>query len=251
MDSLYDDFYKLTGIVFDEKRQITDQKIQNFASKHGFNTIKGFYDSVKKDPVLLQKLVNRLSVNETYFFREQKGFNLLMKYVDLLGNNAKVLSIPCSSGEEVYTISYFLKQRGLDNVQIIGCDINSVVIEFAKNGVYRSKSFRDQDSFKQRSFTKIDEDSYEIKERYRKNVSFLKKNIFDLPGAKLGTFDVIFCRNLFIYFDKLSKIKAEDILFDLLKPGGLLIMGHADYPENSVGFERHYDFGMYYYKKPL
>ncbi|PIE74277.1 MAG: hypothetical protein CSA19_00575, partial [Deltaproteobacteria bacterium] len=73
MESLYKDFYDQTGIIFDDKREIADQKIRNFASRNGFDNVQAMYLAMKKDPQLLQGLINRLSVNETYFFREQKG----------------------------------------------------------------------------------------------------------------------------------------------------------------------------------
>ena len=244
----FDFFYNKTGIVFSEKRRVASTKIKNFAQERGYEEARDFERDVKQKPALLQDLIDMLSTNETYFFREMKGFEIFLNLIDI-GKENKILIIPCSTGEEAYTMSILLNQKGYKNFKITACDINSSVIQSAKEGRYKLKNFREDSQMISKYFIKEEDDFIKIKPIYKENITFLKQNIFESDIKNLGTFDFIFCRNLFIYFDKQSKLKAQDAIHGLLKEKGILIMGHADYPEEHYGFQKIYNNGTYYYQR--
>ncbi len=246
-DGFFEFFYQKTGIVFTDNKRTACAKIAKFAADKGFGAAEEFEMSLRAKQSLLQELIERLSINKTYFFREMKGFDVFFELLDT-GRKVDILTLPCSSGEEAYTINILLRKRGLQHFAITACDIDSNVVEKAKAGVFGEPSFEGCADAKDKYFTK-ESDGYHIHPIYKKNITFLQKNIFDPGISKLGSFDFVFCRNLFIYFDKESKLKAQSAIHSLLKDGGVLIMGHADYPENHDGFEKIYSKGMYYYKK--
>lgn len=244
----YEFFYNKTGIIFDENKKIVLTKIINFAKKNGFESLSKFEQEVRINKTLLQELINRLSINETYFFREPKAFDILIETIDKTKHN-DILVVPSSTGEEAYSIAILFKERGLNAYKIKAIDINSDVIERAKNGVFSPRSFRQKKEIQKRFFTPQNE-NFEINKDLKTKIEFILKNIFDPSLANLGKFDYIFCRNLFIYFDETSKKKAEKILANLLKPNGILITAGADYPKNEEGLEKIFSGSMYYYKKP-
>lgn len=249
IENIFEYFYNETGIIFTEKKDIIAERIIRFADGCGYKDLEAYEQAIKSDNELFQKLVNRLSVNETYFFREPRAFEILIDSFNKEGHN-KILTIPSSTGEETYTVCMILREIGLTNFEILGCDIDTEVLQIAAKGVYQKKSLRKiEKKIEEKYFTHLGNE-YTIDESLKKHITFRQTNIFSHNTLKLGSFDFVFCRNLFIYFDVESKIRAEKVLYSLLKPGGILFMGHADYPENKIGFEKIFSHGMYYYRKP-
>lgn len=184
----------------------------------------------------LRRLVEEVVVPETWFFRDQEPFTYLMEYVyksgkDLSVDIFRILSLPCSTGEEPYSIAMTLLQAGLkqSSFYIDAVDVSSRSLATARNGLYTRNSFRSKDlEFRDNFFHKTDV-GYSLSSMVREKVRFLRGNILQ-PGFldSLGRYDVVFCRNLLIYFNKEAQDQAIKGLYNLLVPEGLLFTGHSE-----------------------
>ncbi len=244
-------FYKETGIVFENKLQILKKKIEKFYKDLDYKGCDSFLDDIKKSKELLQKFINFLTVSESFFFREKGHFEFLVEEIKKsVKQNHRLLSLPCSSGEEPYTILIYMLENGFKNFEIIGVDINTKVLEIAKKAIYtkRRVSLLPNDLLK-RYLSNVDNSHYALKDRYKKMVCFKHLNLFDQEIYSLGQFDFVFSRNLFIYFDDYSKLEALRVFHKLLVQGGYLFLGHADIVKVTPGFERVYRPGLQILKK--
>lgn len=196
-----------------------------------------YLDLLRSSSQELQALVDEVTVPETWFFRDLEPFRLLAEYaldraasIDP-GNVLRVLSVPCSSGEEPYSIAMILTDMGLpkDRFMVDAVDINTRIIQRAKQAVYGRNSFRgDEGDARERYFDSTDK-GYELHGVIRNAVKFHHGNILDdgfLPAA--GVYDVVFCRNLLIYFDRPTQMRTIAKLHRLLVPEGMLFVGHAE-----------------------
>jgi len=182
----------------------------------------------------VQELIECVVVPETWFFRDHHPFVAL---VDHLSENwdrsspLSILSIPCSSGEEPYSIAMALIMAGIDkeSFRIDAVDISRRSLERARAGVYSDNSFRSRDLRFRDIFFTPDGEQYRIKDVIRQRVRFAWGNIFHPPYADFqGCYDVIFCRNILIYFDEATQKKALAGIERSLRPGGVLFTGHAE-----------------------
>ncbi len=248
---ILDFFYSKTGICFNEKKEIVAHKIDTFYESKGFSDTKAFLTEIKKEGALWQEFINLLTVNETYFFRETKQIEIMVEMARQM-SSFNILCAPSSSGEEPYTILMSLAEAKLlaKLTKLVGIDINSSVIELAKKGLYSKRSLhRTATDVAVKYFRKNDKESYEIAEEIKRYVDFRVFNIFDPHIKSLGEFDFVFSRNMIIYFDKESRFKAEKALYSLIKPKGVLFLGHADLIPNNVGFNKVVQNGIVYYQK--
>jgi chemotaxis protein methyltransferase CheR len=250
MRRVLDIFYERTGICFIEKREIVIQKIENFYKNRGFNTLESFLVEMDKKGALWQELINFLTVNETYFFREEKQLNILVDQAKKR-DSFDILSLPCATGEEVYTIISMLEMAGLlpRLRRIIGVDINSEVIKSAKAGIYSPKSFHKTPEAVMERFFERHGNGFLFKETYKNKAVFEVHNIFEPDIGALGKFDFILSRNMLIYFDKESRAKATNVLVKMLKDGGNLFLGHADIPAPSAHLVKESIGGIVLYHK--
>lgn len=209
----------------------------------------------------MQNLIEAVIIPETWFFRDIIAYEKLLKYLQkkklTVSYNEKsplrILSIPCSSGEEPYTIAMLLADNGFrdDEYKIDAVDISENLVRHAQQGIYGKNSFRAEDlSFINRHFTPVD-DKYLISEHIKSLVNFHNDNLMSkdfLPGYEI--YDVIFCRNLLIYFDPPTQARVFSVLARLLKNDGILILGHAESSQKSAGvFEAAHELGAYINRK--
>jgi chemotaxis protein methyltransferase WspC len=190
-------------------------------------------------PQELTALVELVVVPESWFYRDQQAFHAAADFVRARlaadgGRLLRILSIPCAGGEEPYTIAMVLSDAGIapDNFIIDAFDISPGCVERAKAGIYGRNAFRNQDmGFRDRYFSHLGDDEYRIADAIRKQVRIKQGNLleFDL-GTRSGYYDVIFCRNLLIYFDKPTTKAAIARLEALLAPNGQLFAGYAEVP---------------------
>ncbi len=223
-----------TGIDLLVKKGITEPKIKLFCERKEIFSFKELYEKIKTDIKLKQELINLLTVSETYFFREEIQLDAAVSFIKNRRVKSKILCAPSASGEEVYSLAIKFDLNGIgDLVDILGVDINSDVVEKAKKGVYSKRSVHKlSDELKKRYFTK-EGDNFLIRESRFANVSFRCENIFNLNYELKETFDIIFSRNMLIYFDEETRLKSMEIFSKLLKPHGKLYLGHADtIPQN-------------------
>ncbi|NOX15175.1 MAG: protein-glutamate O-methyltransferase CheR [Epsilonproteobacteria bacterium] len=224
-------FKNETGIDFFNKKEIIKNKLIIFCRKREIFSFRLLFSKILEDRYLKQELIDYLTVNETYFFRETPQIEKMIRVAKELGYKAEILCAPSSSGEEPYTIAMMLLEAGFkgSDFHIIGIDISEKIISKAFEARYNERSLhRVSDTLKEKYFTKIDE-FYALKDIIKDRVSFRCVNIFDENLSALRKFDFIFSRNMMIYFDQETKIKAKNILQKLLKrPEDSIYFGHAD-----------------------
>lgn len=186
-----------------------------------------------------QRLINTLTIGETYFLREENHFELLKKHIlpklvlhrrQQKNYRLRVWSAGCASGEEPYSIAIILHQFLPDiakwDIEIYGSDINDYTLTTARLGIYRPWAFRDTDAiFQQNYFNKV-EGGYQIKPFVQSMVNFRQQNLLDKNTH--GKFDIIFCKNVMLYFDDPYINQVETHLFDALNPRGWLFLGQAE-----------------------
>lgn len=227
-------------------------------SSNGIEKVADYFDLVQKSAEERQDLINEITVPETWFFRDHEPFKVLSDYAKSLkaGNNQqrfKILSIPCSTGEEPYSIAMVLRDAGFENkdFKIDAVDISTKVLEKARKGVYSDNSFRGKDiSFRDRYFEGKD-GIYAISSEIKRTVNFINDNILDKKFIDdKGPYDVVFCRNLLIYFDFETKCKVLKVLHKLMSKHALLVLGHAETGRLPQGlFESVKLPGSFAYKK--
>ena len=189
---------------------------------------------------MVTALLNKLTTNYTYFLREEEHFQYLNSTVlpalAKKHERDKVLSIwsaGCSSGEEPYTISIYLKEFFGANAsqwdtRILATDISQQILNTARNPHYNGEALeRMPATWKQKYFTKTGADSYTIAPIIKQNVIFQTFNLMN-PIHFKRSFDLIFCRNVMIYFDQPTKDALVRRFFNATVPGGYLFIGHSE-----------------------
>lgn len=206
------------------------------------------------------QLVEELTINETYFFREEKQLYLYMQHIlPSLKNETpiRVWSAACSTGEEPYTLAMLSHEAGFTSnqqLQIVATDINTKVLQRAKRGIYnkRSLSFRRIEEQWLMKYFLATPSTYEVMDSVKQQVSFQYLNLLQQRDIEaFEEFDVIFCRNVFIYFDEETIYKIISSFYKVLKPGGYLFLGHAESITKfkNIGFETINQNGTFYYRK--
>lgn len=193
-----------------------------------------------------QELMNAITVNETYFFREKDQFEVLVNSIlpELhkrmpASKTIRILSSPCSTGEEPYSmILHILEENNIVNerdIEVVGIDIDSKVIKKAQIGKFSERSIHAiPKNILSKWFVK-EKIGYQLNEDLDGSVDFQVANIFDkVEMRKLGKFDVIFSRNMLIYFDDASRKEVAMTFYDMLNPGGYVLLGHAEYMSRIV-----------------
>ena len=181
------------------------------------------------------ELVEAVVVTETWFFRDPEAFSVVVEAARacLSGSTLRVLTIPCSSGEEPYSLAIALRDADIsaERVRIDAVDISSRALDRAKSAIYGRNSFRGKDlSYRERYFRST-KDGFVLQPEIRNCVKFIKGNLLNSNfAAGLHSYDFIFCRNLLIYFDRPTQQMALETLDALLAPSGVLFVGPAEQP---------------------
>lgn len=261
--------YDHCGIFFNgESKYLLEKRLTRRLGLLNLVSYKDYYHLLKYDirkDQELSDLMDVLTTNETYFFREDfqlKAFTdeivpELMAAKEKKGDRTlRIWSAGCSTGEEPYTIAMLLldiaRVKGW-RVEIIGTDISQRVLQQARKGVYGKSSFRATDSRYLDRFFLEQEGSFRISDEVRECVTISQLNLFDHGRlALLGKMDIIFCRNVIIYFDQPAKKRVVETFYNSLRPGGFLLLGHSESLMNiSTLFTlRHLKNDMVY-QKPL
>lgn len=213
----------------------------------------------------LPNLIDALTTNETYFFRECGQLNALINEIipeiqDMRAGRdpspIRIWSAGCSSGEEPYSVAILAREAGLRpgvDLKVYASDISRRMLAKARSGVYREASFREtRTRIRDRYFVEKDR-QWRISDEIKRDVDFIHVNLLDRSKiALLGTMDVILCRNVIIYFDIATKSEVIEIFHDTLRPGAHLLLGHSESLINlSTSFElRHLRHDLVY-RRPL
>ena len=263
-DKVREIVYAKTGMRFDNgKRAYVEKRVLDRMHATREPTVSQYLTRVRFDQVgELQELINVLTVNETYFFREDYQLrcltrSLLPELVRTSGRRTfRIWSLPCATGEEPYTIALQLLEHfpGVDeyDIEIIGSDIDTRVIAAAERGEYLARSLQYvPPAMRQKYFEKMGPDGWRICEGLRESVTFTRTSVVDaVQMRKLGKFDVVFCRNLLIYFDDVSRRQAAENIFEALHPGGFVCLGHSESMSRISGIFkiRKFEDGIVYQK---
>jgi len=241
-----DYIYEKSGIIDLDKRALTASRLQQYAISEDIYTTQDFYDAMIKRDDFYQESINIATVNETFFLRELKELNWLVEYIKNANTNFKILSMPSSSGEEVYSILILLSEVGVDlnKIEINGFDINSDAVKNSMRGEYDEHSLHKLDTkIRDKYFRRNEEGHYEISSHIKSHANFFQNNIFNLD-SKSSKYDIVLSRNMFIYFDDEKRKEALNIIINLLKQNGIYIKGHADHIKPSSELKS-IAFGIY------
>jgi len=236
-------FYRKTGIQFDTaKRYFVDKRLVERIEATCNATFRNYFTFLRfqASGEELQNLTNLMTVNETYFFREEYQFKCLVDSIlpELVARKTdtgplRIWVIPSSSGEEAYSIAIYLLElwAGIHqwDVEIISSDIDTKILNQAREGLYGARAVQHlPSSYLQKYFKRIG-DGFQINDELREAVEFTRVNLAERTDTRsYRNFDMIFCRNLLIYFDDISRKSAAETFYDVLKPGGFICLGHSE-----------------------
>ena len=236
-------FYRKTGIQFDSsKRYFVDKRLVERIEATGTGSFRAYFTLLRFQAhgEELQALTNLMTVNETYFFREEYQFQCLVDSLlpEIVARKTdkrpiRIWALPSSSGEEPYSIAIYLLERwaGIHtwDVEIVASDIDTRILAQARQGLYSQRSVQYLPPDYLKRYFKRSADGYQICDDLRQSVEFTRVNLTERAETRsYRDFDVIFCRNLLIYFDDVSRKSATETFYDALKPGGFICLGHSE-----------------------
>lgn len=262
-----DIIYGHCGIYFDaNSRYILEKRLSHRLEELKLSSFIDYYQYLKHHANKDNEFINVMDVittNETYFFRESfqlKAFSdeivpELIKVKSARGSRSlRIWSAGCSTGEEPYSIAMLLSDiphLKEWNIEIFGTDISQKVLQRARRAVYGKSSFRTTEELQLDLFFDKHGEEYKVKDYIREHVNISCLNLFDSNQmAMLGKMDIIFCRNVIIYFDLAAKSRVIESLYNSLYDGGFLLLGHSESLMNlKTRFKlRHFINDMVYQK---
>jgi len=263
--------YNYSGLFFDDaSKYLLEKRLNQRLVDNQLKTFREYYQFLKlnrKREQELELIMDLLTTNETYFFRESYQLEAFSKEIipDLCQKGPlsspykrlRIWSAGCSTGEEPYTIAMLLlEQPSLKDLQIeiIGTDISQRVLQQARKGLYRQSSFRMTEDYFIKKYFVQQEGGYSISDQVRRLVTISHLNLLDQSKiSMLGTFDIIFCRNVIIYFDHVAKKKVVESFHSSLRDGGYLLLGHSESLMSITNLFtlRHFKSDMVYQKPEL
>jgi chemotaxis protein methyltransferase CheR len=251
--------YDATGIVLnDSKREMVYRRLTRIVRERDLTSFTDYCELLRTSPEQEKNyFVNAITTNLTSFFREQHHFDYLIQHElpklisaknnrGAEGKRLRVWSSATSTGEEPYSIAMTLLE-GMKNVlnqwdvKVLATDIDSNVLATAKSGVYDEKRIEDiPANYKKKYFhhgSGDNENKVKVDKSLQKIITFKQLNLLhDWPMK--GPFDIVFCRNVIIYFDKKTQQELFERYYDLLAPGGLLMLGHS---ENLGAYQKYFE----------
>lgn len=227
--------HKIAGIsLADSKKMLVLGRLQRRLRHHNLKTFSQYYDMVSssRHSEELQTMVDLLTTNETYFFREPRHFDFLRE--EFLPSRRpsgplRIWSAASSSGEEAYTIAMILAEH-LNGTpwEIIGSDISTQMLNKARSGQYTVDRIEGIPASLLNKYCQKTPGSLHILPELRRKVSFQQINLTAPISTSLGDFEIIFLRNVLFYFDAQTKRKVVANLLPRLKPGGYFIVSHSE-----------------------
>ena len=224
------------GLNYDSiGRKNVESAVSMHMKKHGMTSEKDYLELLSASDKHFEELTQSLLVPETWFFRYSESFAFLTHYAEkyLAGHHhpLHILSIPCSSGEEPYSIAMTLLNSGVPAslIHIDAADVSGPVLEKARHAVYGSNSFRGGTPENMQHYFLIKDGKYEVIQQVKDLVKFQRSSIFDHAfSTGRPHYNLIFCRNLLIYFSSEEQAKAIAILSGMLTADGILFLGHVE-----------------------
>ncbi|MDY0088671.1 MAG: CheR family methyltransferase [Coriobacteriia bacterium] len=255
-----------SGIHIDDSRLDTLRiSLVTRATRFGLDSFERYFELLSADESEFQELMSLLTINETSFFRFPAQFEALRSVVVpeiLEGRSAamrtlRVWSAGCSTGEEPYSIAMTLLEAGIESlgyrVEVLGTDVSRVALERAKEGLFPPRALLNIPSEVIERYFEPTASGHQVRDRLRDVVSFRYQNLVKepYPTAILGGWDIIFCRNVTIYFRIESTRRVLHNLFESLNPGGYLFIGHSETLTGIIDrFETVDIGGVFLHRKP-
>ena len=252
-----EDFRKLTnfiksqyGITLQQKRQLVTSRLSSMLTEQGYTSFSEFVTQLlkEKDPQKIEQVLNRLTTNYTFFMRETEHFDFFTKVIlpELVRKYQRkkslaIWSAGCSSGEEPYNLSMYIKdylgmQASQWDTRILATDISQKALATAKKGIYELPDTLPE-SWRKRYFKKVEGTRYSVSPEIRNNVIFQTFNLMD-PIKFRRKFDVIFCRNVMIYFDQPTKDALVRRFYDATVPSGYLLISASENLSQNAPYRR-------------
>lgn len=238
--------YQQCGIFFpDNKKYLLEGRLGKRLQVLGLPDFESYLQLLRhgsKRQEEMRFFYEAITINETYFFRNEPQFEafehtLVPSVLQAKGSTSgklRVWSAASSSGEEAYTLAMIFLERikpkyPMLDIEIVGTDINQAVLETARKGLYRDYSIRNMQKYYLEKYFISGDSRYQVREELKKFVRFDAMNLYDKPRMRMMTnVDIIFCCNVLIYFDTLSKVQVVSNLYDSLRRGGFLFIGYAE-----------------------
>ncbi len=260
-------FNQHCGISFGpEARPVVERRLRERLTALGLSSFGEYYQLLRfqeRGRAEIDEAIDLVTINETYFFREEHQLRAFKN--DILPrlvapptsrDRLSVWSAGCSTGEEVYTIAIAARESGVladRELHVFGSDISRRCVAAARRGVYGHSSFRSTPPEMRRRYFHDRPDGAHVADELRSLCHFGHLNLLDSSRAAIvGRVDIIFCRNVLIYFDDISRRKVIDMFYDRLLPGGFLLLGHSESLLNvSTAFELVHLKDDLVYRKPL
>ena len=254
-DLTADDFRRVCRIAYERaglalpsgKEGLVRSRLAKRLRERSVTTFSGYFDLVERESNgdELVTLIDLLTTNKTDFFREPGHFDYLLNYIVPTclssGRPLRIWSAGCSSGEEAFTLAMVLSEAlpARYDFRILATDICTRVVAIAKNGVYTAQQLDGVSATRrERWFAATPDGGAAVRPELRAAISFVHLNLM-APWPMSGPFDVIFCRNVMIYFDKPTVTHLVARFYDLLAPGGHLFIGHS---ESLTAVEHRYKY---------
>jgi len=242
-----------SGIYFgDDSLPVLERRLRERVAALNLKSFGEYYQFLRFSSLNVAELdeaLDLLTTNETYFFREDYQLRAFRDEVlPQLATDAAsrrrltVWSAGCSTGEEVYTLAILIAESGLFEgweVRVYGSDISRRCVAAARRGIYGASAFRVVGPEIKRAFFTDRADGSHVIDRIRHLCHFGHLNLMDSDKVRVvGRVDVVFCRNVLIYFDQRSRKRVIDMFYERLMPGGYLFLGHSESLLNvSTAFE--------------
>ena len=235
--------------------------VSRLMMKHHMNSLLELWARILRDSAFFAEAIDDLLVNLTELFRNPDVWLLTRDRVldEFKGQPLNIWHAGCSTGEEVITMSIVLEERRmLDTTNLVATDLSKKALNRAKKGEYSLPIIKQYlkplmeylPRAKMETYFDFGQDHASIKPKYRRRVSYAQHNL--VQDGSIGKFDIIFCRNVMIYFDEKLKMEVLNLLYQSLKPDGFLIIGFYDImPEYGKKLFQIYDIKTRVYKKRI
>lgn len=233
--------YQRAGIKLGpHKRALVSSRLGKRMRTLGVADYQQYFDIVQQDATEseLVALLDAISTNVTHFYREERHFDvladLLRKWEQQGQKRFRLWCAAASTGEEPYTLAITLSEnlRQVNDTKILATDISTKVLDTARRGLYdQQKVSKIPPQMRSKYFSAVRQNggtAYEVAPRLKNMITFARLNLAEPPFPMRGPLDVVFCRNVMIYFDNPVRKRLLDEMYRLLKPGGYLMVGHAE-----------------------
>jgi len=234
--------YQISGITLQHgKEELVKARLGKRLRVLGLNNYDEYLTYINNDTSRneLSTMTDALTTNKTSFFRETQHFEFLQKHilpnVPKNSRNLRIWCAGCSSGEEPYSLGIILNESIPNiynwDIKVLATDISPTMLQKAREAIYSEDLIMDvAPSIKRKYFKKVNGDSsqnYQVHDKIKSLIKFARLNLMG-PWQMRGPFDVIFCRNVMIYFDRITREKLIHRFWKLIKPHGFLFVGHSE-----------------------